>query len=317
MKCTKCSKVIKKDSKFKFCTNCGLNIKKQWYWKFWRELSPEEKGKYIVGLAVLIIIGIFVWSIAIGSLFSVGSQKSIQSNLILGQKTISLYVEFLPYGVDRTYVNVVREAESGWEKANPQLNFKETDDSRNANVNVQWIKEFGGHPLGQAIRKDIIQIGLGDSNCLGKWKPYTYDTVLSIAEHELGHILGLSHSTDPTSVMYESISTKYETDIEENDVLPDGWYRYYPVCTKNIRAVYSIEITSNVPLDIFGVASKEDYELLSNEKNYRGNPDCQTKEIMNYRKTCILTIGSGIVLRNPSTFGLGEDAQFNIKIKEL
>jgi len=63
---------------------------------------------------------------------------------------------------------------------------------------IQWIKEFGPErpteeKIGQAVAYVVAQIGLGSSSCDGEWRPFNYETIVRIATHELGHILGFEH----------------------------------------------------------------------------------------------------------------------------
>jgi len=231
-------------------------------------------------------------------------------------QTVSYYIDSLPPEVDTKYLNVVREATAEWERANPQINFMETS-SGTAQVLVQWIKEFGGHPIGQA-RTDLVQIGLGDSLCLGKWQPFIYQTVLHIATHEFGHVLGLQHSDDPNNVMYPILITQYETDVDERRFLPDDSYSFFPVCTRKSSGLYSIEITSDESIDVYVVPSKSDYDALVAGNQFNHYPECRGESIRSYQKTCTIPQGGGVVLSNPSFFGvIGSDALYTIKMREL
>lgn len=230
------------------------------------------------------------------------------------QKTTTIYIDSLPSGIDSKYENSIREAMSFWEKNMPSVNFKEVSSQKDADIIVKWVKEFGGKSLGHTVYSDFIEIGLGDSLCLEKWKPYNYGTVLLIAKHELAHALGGEDQyDDPRKIMYYQITTKYETDIEESEVIPDGWTRFYPVCTKNPVATYTFEVTSSEPLNIYIVSSRQDYKLLADGKTFTHYPDCARSEIEFYKKTCTVSSGSGIALQNPTTFGSGSASQFTIK----
>ena len=247
---------------------------------------------------------------------SKGIANQLQQDVKSPTKPITIYIDKFPYGVDQKYENSIREAMSFWEK-NANVNFKEVSTFSEAEVYVKWFKEFGTGTLGHTLNQKVIDIGIGDSNCLQKWRSYTYNTILLIAEHELGHALGAKDDYENSNrIMYYKLSTKYEIDIEESDVIPDGWTRFYPICTKNNIATYSFEVTSGEPLDIYVVSSKQEYELLANNKEFKHYANCEGKEVKFYKKTCTISSGSGIILKNPTTFGLGSDAQFNIKIVE-
>ncbi len=111
------------------------------------------------------------------------------------------------------------------------------------------------------------------SKCLEKWRPYAYETVLRIAEHELGHALGEQHDDgNPDNVMYYKITSKYETDVEERGQLAEGASLFYPVCTKNIAAQYSFVVTSTAPLNIYVVPSKPYNMAVSCRVSYKDPP---------------------------------------------
>jgi len=232
-------------------------------------------------------------------------------------KTKSIYIAPLPSGVDVKYQNALREGISFWEKRD-NIIFKETESKSEADITVQWVKEFGGKTLGHTVYADFIEIGLGDSICLHKWKVYDYDTVLDIATHELGHAFGYDDDYDiENSVMYYGLSTKYAIDIEETDAIPAGWARFYPICTKRSSATYTFEVTSSEPIDVYVVPSTEDFELIKKNGKFDHYLNCQENNTRNYKKTCTVSKDSGIVLRNPSILGLGQSAQFSIEIREV
>lgn len=232
------------------------------------------------------------------------------------KEVITLYIDPLPYGVEEKYVNTIREANSYWEKREDVI-FKETSLELDADVRVQWVKEFGGEHIGYAYGNEFVEIGIGDSNCLGKWKPYTYDIVLNLAKHELGHILGYDHSNNTNDIMYREILTKYETDIEEIEVLPDGWNRFYPTCTNEGVSEYLFEVMSDEDLNVYIVPSIEEFNKLVDGEEFNHYVDCFLEETTNYKESCIVESGAGIVLENPTLLGLGSSAQFKVKIKEI
>jgi len=236
------------------------------------------------------------------------------ANKISGPQTLTIAIDKLPYGVDASYSNSIREAISYWEKRDNVI-FREVSSDSEANVRVQWVKEFGGEHLGYAMG-GFVEIGLGDSLCMEKWQAYSYESVLHIAKHELGHVLGYEHSEDINDLMYFETLTKYNIDINEEDILHDGWYRGYPICTKRDVSEYNIKINSDEELNIYVVPSMEDYEKLTEDKKFSHYQDCEGEEIESYKKTCAISYGSIIVLENPSNL-LGDYAQFEIEVKEI
>jgi len=278
----------------------------------------------IVLIVIFLLIDSVVLTIIPKGIETLSSQQSSVQDKIINResssnsKTIKIYIDTFPYGVDKKYENSIREAMSFYEKIpNISINFKEVSTFREADVYVKWFKEFGTGALGHTVNQKGIDIGLGDSNCLQRWRPYSYDSVLHIAKHELGHALGADDDYEHSDrIMYYKFSTKYEIDIEENDVLPDGWSTFYPICTKNDVATYSFEVQSTEPLDIEIVPSKQDYELFSKGLEFKHYSTYQEKNVKFYEKKFPLLRGSGIILKNPSGSLIGDSAQFKIKIKE-
>ena len=317
IKCNNCGILV--DSSHKFCSKCGSNIHTKTWEKYIFGTGWWARNKWATPLVIiLVIIALFFINSYSDTLKKQGTNQNIIQNINQESlKTIKLHIEPLPFGINPTHSNSLREARVYWE-SKQNVFFKEISSPKEADVLVRWVKEFGGRKLGDTIYSDFIEIGLGDSRCLGKWQPYKYEVVKDIAIHELGHVLGYNDDYNNTnSVMYYTLTTEYETDIEESEVIPDGWTRFYPVCTKRSVASYSIEVTSNEPLDIYVVPDRENYKLLVDGKTFSHYPSCEDNEVEFYRRTCAVPQGGGIALRNPTAFGLGADAQFTIKIKEL
>ncbi|MCK5581359.1 MAG: zinc-ribbon domain-containing protein [Candidatus Omnitrophica bacterium] len=300
--CSDCGNEVQSGATF--CPSCGHNLKQSS--PKTERTEPPKQNFITTVIIVLVFIGI-ISTIFIGFLYinEIGFQ-----DLTTSTKTVSIYIDTLPNGVDPIYLNAVREAKAFWEKRQDVI-FEEVSSQNEADVTVKWIKEFGGKTLAHVINEKYVEIGLGDSNCLGKWKVYKYKTVSDLAIHELGHVIGYDDDYENNNnVMYYTTSTSYETDVEENGILPDGEIKLYPVCTKKPAATYSIEVTSSEPLNIYVGA-------LVNGNEFSNFPDCKGDKVEIHKKTCTVTYGSDVVLSNPTTFGLGASARYFIKIKEI
>jgi hypothetical protein len=246
--------------------------------------------------------------------FVINAQRSVE-NVDLGTQTITIFIDELPPDIDSVKGNAIREAISYWEKVYSDITFKEIN-SENADVRVLYVKEFGGRTAGHAIDREIVQIGLGDSQCLGKFREYTYESILQIAKHELGHVLGLDHSNDRSNVMYESITTRYTADIEESGILSDKASRFYPVCTRNSVTSYQFSIISDVELDIYVVTSKSQFDLFNSGGDFSYVRDCFAKEVKYFQRKCVVFDTSGIILKNPAWLGWDKDATYTIRVQE-
>ena len=245
------------------------------------------------------------------------SDNSIEGNYldkISGPKTLTIAIDELPHGVDASYSNSIRESISYWEKREDVI-FKEVSSDEEANVRVQWVKEFGGEHLGYAMG-GFVEIGLGDSLCNEKWQAYSYESVLHISKHELGHVLGYEHSEDINDLMYFQVLTKYNIDINEKEILHDGWFMAYSVCTKQDSAEYVIKVNSDEELNIYVVPSIEDYESFKEGEEFSYFQDCKGEGVRFYKKTCGVSSGSIIILENP--YGSSQDySEYEIEVREV
>ena len=77
-----------------------------------------------------------------------------------------------------------------------------------ANVWVTWVvRNMGEGVLGHAnLGKGVVEVAIGSYGCDGSFQLFDMDTVKEIMTHELGHSIGLGHSTNPDKIMYPTIS---------------------------------------------------------------------------------------------------------------
>ncbi len=230
-------------------------------------------------------------------------------------RSYSVYVEPLPPGVDSSYLQVINDSMAFW-KTRDGVTFTSASSAQNADIDVQWVKEFGGYPLGETIFQKLVQIGLGNSLCLQKWRPFNYQTVLHIAEHEFGHAVGHNHSTDTNDIMYPTLTTKYAIDLNETQFLPDGASVFYPFCTSEAAAQYSVYISSSAPLDVYFVPTQDDFNKFSHQEQFSYYSGCNQQNVQTSTLTCNVAQGAGIILTNPTVFGMGSAAQYTIVAKE-
>jgi len=127
--------------------------------------------------------------------------------------------------------NVMYLSTEAWAEVNEGLKFWVVEDAVDSDFMVKWVREFGGEYVGYAYGTQFIEVGLGDSNCLNQWNPYSERYISHIMKHEIGHVFGQEHDNNPDSIMYPVALNKEYGLIEEEYRLSDGYGQFIPFST--------------------------------------------------------------------------------------
>jgi len=148
-------------------------------------------------------------------------------NIIIDSETGKYVIQYLIYineqppGLPIDHVNTLKNSFNFWEKHEFDTNdgkkavakFYATTEKSEANVWVTWVvRDLGDGVLGHAnLGKGVVEVAIGGYGCDGSFQLFDTDTVEYIMTHELGHSIGLMHSSNQNSIMYPTIpDTEYE-----------------------------------------------------------------------------------------------------------
>jgi hypothetical protein len=109
-------------------------------------------------------------------------------------------------GWKASYENEVRIAFNMWSAVDIPVKFILAPDSASADVHVRWVEKFTESISGKTVwsRDDRWWIVDGDITLAlhhRDGEPLDGPQVRAIALHEIGHLLGLDHTSDPANIM--------------------------------------------------------------------------------------------------------------------
>ena len=126
-----------------------------------------------------------------------------------------VFINEQPIGLPIDHVTTLENSFIFWEKhffntsdgKKAVAKFDVTTVKEDANVWVTWVvRDLGAGVLGHAnLGKGVVEVAIGSYGCDGSFQLFDVNTVEYIMTHELGHSLGLNHSTNPENILYPSI----------------------------------------------------------------------------------------------------------------
>ena len=118
------------------------------------------------------------------------------------------------------FLESVRHAFTRWDGAGIPVRFDLTADSAHAEVHVRWREKFDIERSGQTdltwnqdgqVLSGVMTIATHDH----RGNPMGPEDVRVVTLHEIGHLMGLDHSTDSTDIMFPVAKAR---DLSERDI---------------------------------------------------------------------------------------------------
>jgi hypothetical protein len=134
-------------------------------------------------------------------------------------ETFKIHVQKMPSHWQKNFGDVLDKATTYWENKMPGIQFTKVPHVEQADFVLEWASQYDSGKLGYYSTNTLNEYGKPKVTItLGyfkdkKWNLVSSDYALEITKHELGHAIGLGHSTNPNDIMYPTIE-HYESWIK-------------------------------------------------------------------------------------------------------
>ena len=157
------------------------------------------------------------------------------SNAITSSEHEIIYYSFddVPSIPDKQIpVNALKKAIETWEASNPNLEFIQ---SENSNIEIRWQAYASSTHTGLAtcssvlygiLNHCVLDISVGVEDCNGNFVQDDENMVANILMHEIGHALGLGHTSETGHLLYSTESPQISFDTK-GYVIPDRFEELY------------------------------------------------------------------------------------------
>ena len=218
--------------------------------------------------------------------------------LAIATQEVNFYIDPIPWYASGDVTDAVQDIVEVLEEWTPYgARIRRTLDEVEADIHVQWVRDYGDHILGLAVNQSVIHVGLGSTNCHDEWQSFDSDTVEKILWHEFGHAFGYGHSEDLGNIMYPTLKTRFAIEQDFSEVISPLWYWTVPFCEAGF---YSFEFETEDTRNDFQFAvlpllvSFEDY-LDDSRSAYQS---CEFGEWQRISEACRVDIGSRAMIYN-------------------